>query len=224
MGRKKWIDVTRQDLIALKTKMSGTQIAEQFGVHHNAVYYRMRMFGMTQSRRSRRFNPPKAELAKLYDSMPMLEVAKHYGVGETAVFNRLRDFGIKSKTRSERLSGKPKSLAHRLAMSASARESGIRAGKRNGNWKGGKTSVERRLRSKASYHEWKAAVLANAQWKCQKCGSEHGHVCEHCGHRILLHAHHRLSFDKHPHRRYDPSNGKALCDRCHMTEHHKQIG
>lgn len=222
--KRKWIDVTRQDLIGLRKKMTGTQIAKKYGVHHNAVYYRMRMFGMTAPKRNRQFDPPKEELESLYKRMSMADIAKHYGVGETIIFSRIRDNGIEPITRSARLSGKPKTLAHRLAMSASAIKSGIRSGARNGNWKGGKNSRNVMARSTASYHEWKAAVLAKSKWKCEWCGKEHGDICKHCGHRILLHAHHVLSFDAYPEKRYDPSNGRALCERCHMTEHHKKIG
>lgn len=219
-----WLDLTRQDLIKLRKTMTGLQIAEKYGVHHNAVYYRMRMFGLTKPRASREFNPPKEELAALYRDKSMADVAKHYGVGETIVFSRLRDYRIPLISKSERMTGKPKSLAHRLAMSKSALLSGVRAGPRNGNWKGGKSGANKAARSKAAYHEWKAAVLERAKWKCSRCKSEHGSLCKHCGHRVLLHAHHIKPFDTHPERRYDTKNGVALCQRCHMTEHHIEIG
>jgi len=224
MTLKKWNQLSRQDFVELNKTMNGIEIAEKYRVHPNSVYYRLQMFGLNKPRRNRAFNPPKEELQNLYGRMSMLDIAKHYGVGETVVFKRIKQYDLPYISRSDRLSGKPKSLAHRLAMSASARESGVRSGSKNGNWKGGRTSKNRAARSKAAYHEWKAAVLANAEWKCSECGREHGHVCECCGHRILLHAHHIISFEHHPEKRYEPSNGKTLCERCHMTEHHKQIG
>lgn len=218
--RKEWQDLTRQDMIRLNEKMSGPEIAEEYGITSGAVYYRLRVMGIRATAKKRRFQPPKEELAMLYKRMSMADIAKHYGVGETVVFMRCKEYGIGGISRADRLSGKPKSLEHRLAMSASARDSGVRAGERNGNWKGGVSSEGKRARSKVAYTEWKSAVLANAGWKCQGCGKEHHHVCECCGARVLLHAHHIVPFSKDPKKRYDPKNGKALCERCHRLEHH----
>jgi|GEM_PF-2142505 len=221
---KQWADLTRKDFIRLNDDMSGVEIAAEYGVHHNAVYYKLRTLGIRTTRKKRRFDPPKAELEALYRRMSMAKIAEHYGVGETAIFMRLKEHGIGGITRSDRLSGKPKSLEHRLSMSRSALASGVRAGARNGNWKGGKSSANKLARSKVAYYEWKAGVLEAANWTCQGCGKEHGHVCECCGHRILLHAHHIKSFAKNPSLRYDVKNGRALCERCHNLEHHKQSG
>lgn len=218
---KHWKEVTRQDLKDLSEKMTGQEVGEMFGVHSNAVYYKMRMFGIVASRQRRRFDPPKEELESLYSKMSMAEIAKHYGVGETVIFMRLKEHGIGGISRSDRLSGKPKTLEHRLKMSESTRESGIRSGEKNGNWKGGVSSEGKRGRSRKSYHEWKESVLAKAQWHCEVCGVEHGSVCKCCGARTLLHAHHIISFADDPDKRYEVSNGKALCQNCHFDEHHK---
>lgn len=219
--KKSWSQLEKQDFVELNKNLTAPDIAKMFGVTSGAVYYRFRMFGINPGKRNRKFNPPREELAVLYEKMPMLEIAKHYGVGETAVFMRLKEHGIGGISRSERLSGKPKSLNHRLAMSASARASGIRSGERNGNWKGGVAKDGLRARSKAAYMEWKSAVFAKAQWKCEGCSKEHGSVCVCCGHRTLLHAHHIIPFSEKPELRYEPSNGKALCEQCHWKEHHE---
>lgn len=221
---KHWKDLTRQDFIDLNAKYSGTQIAQMFGVTPGAVYYRFRMFGVNPARSSRKFNPPKEEIEDLYKRMSMKEIASHYKVGETTVFMYLKSIGVDGISRSERLTGKPKSLQHRLAMSRSARESKSRVGELNGNWKGGVSSENLRGRSRTAYFEWKNAVIANAQWKCQGCGLEHGHVCQCCGHRVLLHAHHIKPFSEMPELRYEPSNGMALCERCHWKVHHDKSG
>ena len=224
MLTKNWTELDRKDFVALAAKMSGLEIARHFGVTSNAVYYRLKMFGIEASGKYRRFSPPKAELAALYKRMSMAKMAEHFGVGETVVFKRLKQHGIGGISRAERMRGKPKSLEHRLAMSESAQAGGYRAGENNGNWKGGKSGKNLRARSKAAYSEWKAAVLANAKWHCQGCGKEHGVICDCCGHRVLLHAHHIKPFDSFPDLRYEASNGKALCERCHWLEHHKKIG
>lgn len=219
---KEWSSLTRNDFIRLHKEHSGREVAKMYGVTPGAVYYRFRMFGISPPRKTaRKFVPPIEELKSLYQTMSMADLAKHYGVGETTIFMHLKEHGIGGISRSERLAGKPKSLEHRLAMSRSFRESGAFAGEKNPNWKGGRSSRNVRERSKAAYFEWKNAVLAKAGWKCELCGLEHGHVCECCGHRVLLHAHHLTTFSERPELRYEPSNGKSLCERCHRQEHHK---
>jgi predicted HNH restriction endonuclease len=218
-----WKDVTRQDLISMLEKMAGTEVAKHYEVTFGAVYYKMRMFGIPATRRwtKGRFNPDVAELKSLYEQMPMKAMAEHYDVAETTIFMKLKEHGIGGISRSDRLTGKPKSLEHRLKMSESARSSGVRSGDKNGNWKGGVSSENLRGRSRKAYHEWKAAVLAKHAWKCAVCGVEHGHVCGCCGARHLLHAHHIKPFADKPELRYEVSNGVALCVKCHFDEHHK---
>jgi transposase-like protein len=216
--KKQWVDLSRQEVIDLCDGKSYAQVAREFGITQPAVSYRMRMFGIRRYNR-RTFVPPFDELKRLYETMTMASIARHYGVGETVVFKRIKEYGFPLITKSTRLKGKPKTLEHRLAMSRGALASGVRAGKRNGNWKGGKSGSNRRARSKAAYHEWKAAVLKNANWRCQKCGLEHYSICDHCGHKVRLHAHHIEPFMENESLRYDPKNGEALCDRCHWMEH-----
>lgn len=219
-----WLQLDRERFAELCANLNGKQIAEMFGVTPGAVYYRMRLYSINGSRYSRRFKPPREEIEALYRSMSMKKVAEHYGVGETTVFMYLKQLGIGGVSRTDRLLGKPKTLEHRMAMSQAMRASGSFAGSRNANWKGGVTKENLRGRSKAQYMEWKSAVYAKAGWKCQHCGLEHGAVCECCGHRVLLHAHHIKAFDKFPDLRYEPSNGLALCERCHWKVHYKESG
>lgn len=221
---KPWQNLTREDFVELNAQLTGYKIAQLYGVTPGAVYYRFRMFGINKSRSSKKFKPPIDEIRDLYQRMGIEDIAKHYGVGQTTVFMYLKANGIDGITTSQRLSGRPKSLEHRLAMSKAMREQKTHVGEKNGNWKGGAASLNSRGRSKAAYMDWKSAVLANAKWKCQGCGKEHGYVCECCGHRILLHCHHVKPFSEHPELRYEASNGIALCERCHWKVHHKQLG
>lgn len=202
--------------------MSGKQIGAKFGVTPEAVYYRLRTWGISNPRSTRRFDPPKIELAELYQKLSMKQIADHYGVGETAVFMRLKEHGIGGISRADRLLGKPKTLAHRLELSRV--RIGKQTGKSNPNWRGGKSSANKLGRSKTAFHEWRVAVFEKAGWKCEGCGSEQGGMCPHCGHRIRLHAHHVKEYSDYPELRYEVSNGKALCERCHFVEHHKQSG
>lgn len=230
MGKKEWRVITRSRLGSLYKKHTVTAIAAMYDVTPTAVHYRLKFFGLTARDTGfkhspgpkRSFLPPENELAALYERMSMRDVAAHYGVGETVVFHRLRQYGIPIKTRSERLTGKAKSLEHRLALSRA--HIGTQAGPDNPNWKGGITSPNKLARSKRAYFDWKHAVLKTAGYRCESCGIEHGSVCGHCGHRVMLHAHHKKSFADNTALRYEPSNGRALCERCHDTEHEKKIG
>lgn len=218
----KWQELTRGKLKDLIVKMSGKQIAVRYGVTPEAVYYRLKTWGVANSKRQRRFDPPKEELLELYKQLSMLDIAKHYGVGETVVFMRLKEHGISGITRGDRMRGKPKTLEHRLALSRV--RIGKQYGSQNPNWRGGKSAANKIARSRKAFHDWRAAVFERANWKCDGCGSEQGSMCKHCGHRIRLHAHHIREFAEYPEGRYDPLNGKALCERCHFVEHNKQSG
>lgn len=182
----------------------------------------MRTWGVRNERRYRRFDPPQEELRALYKKMSMKKIADHYGVGETVVFMRLKEYGIGGIDRADRMAGVPKTMEHRVALSRA--RVGKQLGAKNPNWRGGKTRENLAARSRTSYLEWKRAVFVNSEWKCSKCFSEQGSYCTHCGHRVLLHAHHIKHFSEHPELRYEPSNGKALCERCHFAEHHKHSG
>jgi len=230
MSKNEWRTIQRSTLESLYKTMTATAIATKYGVASSAVYYRLQAFGLTAKQNGAKhspgpkasFVPPKEELERLYQTMSMREIAVHYGVGETVVFTRLRNYGIKSIPRSDRLKGKPKTIEHRLNMSRG--KVGKHAGSNNPNWKGGVTAPNVAARSRVAYFEWKAAVFKAADYRCKSCGIEHGTVCKCCGHRVMLHAHHILPFATNPEVRYEPSNGVALCERCHNAEHDKQIG
>jgi hypothetical protein len=209
-------------LDSLIKKMSGKQIGIRYGVTPEAVYYRLRTWGIRNSKRQRRFDPPKAELLDLYKELSMDRIAQHYGVGETVVFMRLKEHGISGISRGDRMRGKPKTTEHRLALSRV--RVGRQIGSKNPNWRGGISTANKLGRSRKAFHDWRLAVLTKADWKCEGCGLEQGSMCGHCGHRIRLHAHHVKEFAEYPEGRYDPLNGRALCERCHFAEHHKQSG
>lgn len=230
MSKDEWRTIQRSTLERLYKTMTAPAIAAKYGVTSNAVYYRLQSFGLTARQTGAKhspgpktaFSPPKEELERMYKTMSMREIAAHFGVGETVVFTRIHALGIKPVARSERLSGKAKTTEHRLNMSRG--RAGKYVGKDNPNWKGGVTAPNVAARSRVSYFEWKAAVFKAADYRCKSCGIEHGTVCKCCGHRVMLHAHHILPFASNPEVRYKPSNGVALCERCHHAEHDKQIG
>jgi transposase len=220
--------VSRDQLIGLYKELSQSAIAARYDVTEGAVSHKLRSYGITkevvgrhQVGPKKQFDPPKEELERLYASMSMRKIAAHYGVGETVIFMRLKQHGIGGISRSQRLQEYKRTPEHQAAINK-ARP--IQRGADNPNWKGGVSSEDRLGRSRKEYHAWKRAVIEKYDYKCVRCGIQQGYVCECCGAATLLHAHHIEPFSVAPDRRYDVSNGLALCNRCHFKEHHQQTG
>jgi hypothetical protein len=230
--RTDWKILPREEFDELIKKYPAKKVAEIFGVTMGAVYYRIRTYGMPlrghkdprkPTGPSRSFQPPKKELEKLLKQMSMRDIAAHYGVGETVVFTRCKQYGLQGPSRSERLSvyakNRPPEHNQKIGQTLSTRTGPLAVG-----WKGGLTDERRRARTTKQYMKWKLAVIKRDGFKCVSCGVEQGHVCECCGSRILLHAHHIKSFSEFPDLRYDVSNGIALCGICHWKEHNGKQG
>jgi hypothetical protein len=230
--RKDWKTLPRKEFDDLVEKYPAKKIADMFGVTFGAVYYRIRTYGMSlrghkDPRRptgpSRAFQPPKGELGRLLEKMSMRDIAAHYGVGETVVFTRVKQYGLEGPSRSERLSAyakaRPASHNQKIAETLSTRTGPLAA-----NWKGGLTEERRLARTSKAYIKWKLSVIERDGFKCVRCGVEQGYVCECCGGRILLHAHHLKSFSEFPELRYDVDNGISLCGICHWKEHNGKQG
>ena len=74
------------------------------------------------------------------------------------------------------------------------------------NWKGGKTTRERKLlMGRQEYKQWRSNVLERDNWTCQTCQAR----------GIPLEVHHIKTWAKYPALRYEISNGVALCLPCH---------
>ncbi len=219
-----WQALSKSELRAIYTDKPMAAIAAMYGITTSAVAHRLRMWGIKSPHPpgpKPSFNPEPKELARLYKKMSMRDMAIHYGVGETVVFNRIKTAGLPLITRSERLAGKPKSKAHKAKMSEAQKG---KTGNKNPNWRGGVSSTAAIGRSNHLHKEWKAAVLVNAGYRCQRCKSEQGSRCGCCGHILRLHVHHIKEYAKYPDLRYELSNGEALCEKCHYAEHYAQIG
>lgn len=57
-------------------------------------------------------------------------------------------------------------------------------------------------------NEWRKQVFKRDGYKCQECGS-----------RKQIHAHHIIAWSTDSKKRFDISNGVALCAECHSTKH-----
>lgn len=78
-------------------------------------------------------------------------------------------------------------------------------GARNPNWRGGVTSSRKREMSTKEYRAWRAAVFARDNYTCTLCGKRGGY----------LQADHIKPWAYFPELRYDVSNGRTLCLKCH---------
>lgn len=79
------------------------------------------------------------------------------------------------------------------------------SGKRNGNWRGGVTSENMKIRKSKKYKLWRQSVFERDNWTCQLCQKR---GCE-------LNADHIKSFSKYPKLRFVIDNGRTLCVPCH---------
>ena len=86
-------------------------------------------------------------------------------------------------------------------------------GENSATWQGGKSSIYKRLRSSATFTEWRKAVFERDNYTCQDCGARNGN-----GKAVILHPHHIKSFTKYPALRFDISNGLTLCVHCHKRQ------
>lgn len=73
------------------------------------------------------------------------------------------------------------------------------------NWKGGVTSENHRIRTSASYTQWRIAVFERDRYTCVWCGQKGGKI----------EADHIKPFSLYPEFRFDISNGRTLCKSCH---------
>ena len=83
-------------------------------------------------------------------------------------------------------------------------------GENHPNWKGGKTTKERKiLMSRKEYKQWRIKVIERDNYTCQECGQIGGD----------LQAHHIKDWANNKKERYLIRNGVTLCIECHKYVH-----
>ena len=82
----------------------------------------------------------------------------------------------------------------------------------NGNWKGGITPENQKIRASMEYGMWRSGVWAIDSFACRHCGEDRG------GNLV---AHHILNFAEWPELRLALDNGITLCEKCHIAFHKK---
>ena len=81
------------------------------------------------------------------------------------------------------------------------------SGKNNGNWKGGITPINAKIRNSFEYKLWRNCVFERDKYTCRFCGVIGGQ----------LNADHIKPFSLFPELRFAIDNGRTLCIRCHKT-------
>ena len=86
-----------------------------------------------------------------------------------------------------------------------------RSEEKNPNWRGGELVAKKQFRKKAMYQleykQWRLAVFERDDYTCQFCHKRGG----------TLEADHIMPWSTHEHLRYEVSNGRTLCQKCHRT-------
>lgn len=141
----------------------------------------------------------------------MRQIAEENHCGETVIKKWIDRHGIEPFTRSERLLGIQKTKEHKENMRIS-KEKLDQSGKNNPNWRGGITSVSKRLRQSKEFKTWRDAVVTRDNNTCVVCGSNNS-----------VHAHHIIPFYRYPEHRYNVSNGITLCIDCHRKAHNGNV-
>lgn len=116
-----------------------------------------------------------------------------------------------NKARTMRNLQDPEYRALRSRIAKEAFKSGKvkkRFGADNNLWRGGIATLQNKLRQTAVYKEWRKQVYERDNY-----------LCQHCGTRKDLHAHHIKTFSKYPELRYEVDNGITLCRPCHGNVH-----
>jgi hypothetical protein len=149
----------------------------------------------------------KSQLETLYKENTALEIANILQVSVTTINRRLKKYGISGSYRK----------TMRTRQKYADLKKGKWSGKNNPNWKGGIASLknERNLFGMAY---WSRSVKRRDNYICQNCGLDGKKICNHCGEKPRLHAHHLKDWATHPELRLDINNGITLCFKCHRMK------
>jgi 5-methylcytosine-specific restriction endonuclease McrA len=80
---------------------------------------------------------------------------------------------------------------------------------------------DNRARYPANWREISLGVRERAEWRCEECGAENHRPHPDTGSHVVL----TVSHTDHQPENNDPSNLRALCQRCHLAhdrEHHAE--
>ncbi len=86
-----------------------------------------------------------------------------------------------------------------------------RRGENHPRWTGSAIrNADKRIRDSIEYTEWRTAVFKRDNYTCQSCSAKSGN-----GKAVFLEADHIKPFSIFMELRFDVSNGRTLCKKCH---------
>lgn len=100
-----------------------------------------------------------------------------------------------------------------------------RTGVSHHNWKGGISSISKKIRVMTEYKQWRTNCFIRDKWTCQTC-SDRGYVTVHHINSLIKIIKRNLIKDTKEARNckelWDESNGVTLCEECHkLTDNYK---
>lgn len=148
----------------------------------------------------------KRQLGKILSERIKLKISESLR-GKTRSQEHCENISKSKLGKKNGMFGKKWSDKTRLLLSISNK------GENSPNWKGGVTSINRRIRYSVEYKIWRKKVFTRDNFTCRKY---HIKVCN-------LHPHHIKNFSSYPELRFDIDNGITLSEKAHR-EFHKKYG
>lgn len=191
-------------------QLTTRKMAEVLGVGHRTAVRLVHRFGIQprdQGAKKITQLHDRNWLKRKYETerLSTVQIAELLGCTPRVVVDGLRRFGILSRPRCQNAGRK---FGPETRRKQSLARAGKFLGESNPNWKGGYVDPTARERKSHNARQWRDAVKARDGQKCVECGNKNG-----------LHAHHIASWKDNPHLRFELSNGKTLCVRCHQKAH-----
>ena len=157
-------------------------------------------------------NPTKFWLGKKFskeyrEKLSQSKKGKHYPKISEGNKKRFMSKEAREKMAKRGMLGKHHSNKTRKIMSE------LHKGSKSYLWKGGISTVNKKIRQGIDFRLWREAVFARDNWTCQKTKKRGG----------KLHPHHIKNFSQNPELRFAIDNGITLSEKAHR-EFHKIYG
>lgn len=164
----------------------------------------------------------KGKIASKSSRKKMSESKKRLGIKPPSQLGRKRTTKFK-KNLSKRMIGNKITLGTKQTPESNEKRSKTLRGKNGPNWKGGKTTLAKIIRSSFKYRQWRSDIFTRDDFTCHQCGirgNQSGGYLE---------AHHMKKFSKiieenkiesikqalNCEELWNINNGITLCKRCH---------